>query len=202
MMNTIILTLDFINDICDPKGKIARAADRIKTNQVIEHTNRILTWGRQQQAQKQGLKDVYNLCLIAHVKVGFRAGYADCPSHSPIFGAAKKYGALQLGTWGTKFCNSLILKEDEPIIIKHRVSAFYGTDLETLLRCHRIEHLILLGVSTNNAVELTAREAHDRDYRVTIIADACETYSDAAQQASLNFLTGIANVINTDELIK
>ena len=101
----------------------------------------------------------------------------------------RKTNALKLGSWGTEFCRDLIIKENEPVIIKHRVSAFYATDLETLLRSNRIEHIILLGVSTNNAVELTAREAHDRDYQVTIIADACETNSDEAQQASLNFST-------------
>ena len=82
------------------------------------------------------------------------------------------------------------------------MSAFYATELETLLRSHNIQHLVLLGVSTNNAVELTAREAHDRDYQVTVVADACEADSDAAQQASLSFLKRIANVVPAEEITR
>ena len=87
-MNTIILTLDFINDICDPAGKIARAAERIESNQIIEHANQILAWGRKQS------------CFIAHVKVGFRPDYAECPAQSPVFSAAKKNKRFETGQLG------------------------------------------------------------------------------------------------------
>ncbi len=104
--------------------------------------------------------------------------------------------------WSSDFCPALQRHDNEIEIIKHRVSAFYGTDLDLILRANKIEHIILCGVATDNAVELTAREAHDRDYHVTVIHDATETSSDAAQGASLNFLSKIANVISTNELIQ
>lgn len=189
-MKLIILTLDFINDICAPEGKIAYFSKRIKANRVIDHANQVLHWARTQQH------------LIAHVKVGFRANYITCPGTSPLFNSVKSKKALRLNSWGTEFCKTLDVKKEEPVIIKHRVSAFYATELETLLRSHNIQHLVLLGVSTNNAVELTAREAHDRDYQVTVVADACEADSDAAQQASLNFLKRIANVVPAEEVIR
>jgi len=189
-MKLAILTLDFINDICDLQGKIAYSSKRVKANRVIDHANQVLTWGREQRH------------LIAHVKVGFRASYVTCSTISPLFNAVKKKKALLLGSWGTEFCQALSIEKNEPVVIKHRVSAFYATELETLLRSHRIEHVVLLGVSTNNVVELTAREAHDRDYRVTVVADACEAESDEIHQASVNFLKKIACVVTAEELIK
>ena len=189
-MKLIILTLDFINDICDPQGKIASCANRIKTNHVIDRANQVLTWGRAQRH------------LIAHVKVGFLANYMMCSDISPLFNAVKKKKALLLNSWGTEFCKTLNIKKEEPIILKHRVSAFYATALEVLLRSHDIQHLVLLGVSTNNVVELTAREAHDRDYQVTVVADACEADSEEAQQASLNFLKRIAHVMTAEEITR
>ena len=92
--------------------------------------------------------------------------------------------------------------DEDMIVVKHRVSAFYGTDLEVILRANKIEHLIICGVATNNAVELTAREAHDRDYKVTIASDATETLNDHEQQASLNFLRKIATVVTCNDICR
>ena len=59
----------------------------------------------------------------------------------------------------------------EKVIIKHRYSAFYNTDLETILRCLKIEDLVITGVMTNMCCESTARDAYFRDYRVFFLAD-------------------------------
>ncbi|MFH1861551.1 MAG: isochorismatase family cysteine hydrolase, partial [bacterium] len=60
----------------------------------------------------------------------------------------------------------------EKVIAKHRYSAFYNTDLETILRCAKIEDLVICGVMTNLCCESTARDAFYRDYRVFFMADA------------------------------
>lgn len=103
--------------------------------------------------------------------------------------------------WGGQFCEELEVEQDDVEIIKHRVSAFYGTDLELILRANAIEELILVGVATNNAVELTAREAHDRDFKVQVIEDATECGSDKEKSASLHFLSRITEVLSTNQLI-
>lgn len=187
-MTSLCLTLDYINDICDPASRIAVAADRVQAHEVIARANDVLGWARRRGH------------LVAHVKVGFGPDYIQCPDNSPIFGAAKRKGALQLGTWGTEFCGSLDVARTDPVIVKHRVSGFYNTELETILRSRGIDHLILMGVSTENAVELTAREAHDRDYAVTVVADACQSGSEAVYRASLQFLSRIALVASSSEL--
>ena len=171
-MKALLLTLDFINDITHPQGKIARYAERIEHNHVIEQANQAITYARQQKWP------------IAHVKVGFDATYAQCPKHSPMFGSAAEHQALQLDSWGTAFNDKLAHKQTDTVITKHRVSAFYNTDLETLLRAQHIDTLVLCGVATNMAVEHTARDAHDRDYRVVILTDACEAASDTANNAT------------------
>jgi ureidoacrylate peracid hydrolase len=53
---------------------------------------------------------------------------------------------------------------DEKIILKHRYSAFYNTDLETVLRCLKVEDLVVSGIMTNLCCESTARDAYYRDY--------------------------------------
>ncbi len=189
-MKTAIITLDIINDICHADGKLARYADRIEQNRVIENINKILAWGRK--------KDT----LIAHVRLGFRENYQDGSDVSPLFRTAKTNQRLKISEWGSQFCDSLNRNDNDIEIIKHRVSAFYGTDLDLILRANKIEKLVLTGVATNNAVELTAREAHDRDFAVTIVSDATEAANDAEKDASLHFLSRIAAVTTTALLIK
>ena len=55
---------------------------------------------------------------------------------------------------------------NEKVISKHRYSAFYNTDLETILRCLNIEDIVIAGIMTNMCCESTARDAYYRDYRV------------------------------------
>ncbi len=189
-MKTSIITLDIINDLCHPDGKLARYIDRIERSNVIKNINSITEWGRE-----------HNILNI-HVRLGFRSNYKDGSAISPIFKLASEKRILQISEWGSQFCDALDRAEDDIEIIKHRVSAFYGTDLDLILRANKIERLILTGVATNNAVELTAREAHDRDYAVTVISDATECSDNEAKKASLNFLSRIAEVKTTASLIK
>ena len=62
---------------------------------------------------------------------------------------------------------------DEPVIIKRRVSAFSGSDLDVLLRGAGANALVLGGISTSGVVLSTVRQAADLDYRLTVLADAC-----------------------------
>ena len=59
------------------------------------------------------------------------------------------------------------------VIVKHRVSAFVGTDLEMILRANDIETLVLFGIATSGVVLATLLNAVDADYRVVVVKDCC-----------------------------
>jgi nicotinamidase-related amidase len=61
---------------------------------------------------------------------------------------------------------------DYVIRTKKRLSAFYGTDLEFLLRTHGVETVVLAGINTNTCVLCTAFDAFNRDLRVIVAQDA------------------------------
>jgi nicotinamidase-related amidase len=65
------------------------------------------------------------------------------------------------------------------VLVKHTLSPFVGTPLDTILDRLGSRYLVLAGVMTGWAVELTAREAADRGYGVLVVSDACpgETYA-------------------------
>ena len=58
--------------------------------------------------------------------------------------------------------------DDEPLVMKRRVSAFTGSDLE-VLRGLGARHLVLVGIATSGVVLSTVRQATD----LTVLADAC-----------------------------
>lgn len=91
---------------------------------------------------------------------------------------------------------------NEKVILKHRYSTFYNTDLETVLRCLKIEDLVISGIMTNMCCESTARDAYYRDYRVFFLADGTGTINEEMHLASLlNLAFGFAYVTTAREVI-
>jgi ureidoacrylate peracid hydrolase len=91
---------------------------------------------------------------------------------------------------------------NEKVIFKHRYSAFYNTDLETVLRCLKVEDLVISGIMTNLCCESTARDAYYRDYRVFFLADSTGSINEEMHLASLlNLAFGFA-FVTTADLIK
>lgn len=121
--------------------------------------------------------------------------------------------ALIKGTGGTDIYADIAPGGDEVVISKHRYSAFYGTDLEMQLRGQNIHTVVVTGVTTEDCVHATARNAMFRDFWSVVVADACATYdhpdlgwgalsAQEVHQATLVVLAqSTADVITTDELI-
>jgi ureidoacrylate peracid hydrolase len=90
----------------------------------------------------------------------------------------------------------------EKVVFKHRYSAFYNTDLETVLRCLKVEDLVVSGTMTNMCCESTARDAYYRDYRVFIPADGTGTITEEMHLASLlNLAFGFAFVTTIEGIL-
>ncbi|NLI15303.1 MAG: cysteine hydrolase [candidate division Zixibacteria bacterium] len=90
----------------------------------------------------------------------------------------------------------------EKVVLKHRYSAFYNTDLETILRCLKIEDLVITGIMTNMCCESTARDAYYRDYRVFFPADGTGSINEEMHLASLlNLAFGFADITTADGIL-
>ncbi len=107
------------------------------------------------------------------------------------------------GTPESEVHPELVPVSGDKVILKHRYSAFYNTDLETVLRCLGIRDIVVSGVMTNLCCESTARDAYYRDYRVFFLADGTGTVSEEMHVASLlNLAFGFAYVTTADEVIQ
>lgn len=97
----------------------------------------------------------------------------------------------ELNWEGTKWLDLLV--EDDPrdlhIRTKKRLSAFYPTDLEFLLRQLDVRNVVLTGTLTDCCVLSTAFSAADRDFRVLVPRDVSAGLSDDVERASLTIIS-------------
>jgi len=162
MSKPMLLVMDMINDLVHPEGPNAKTfAAECRRRGVIEAIA-----AAQAKARAAGVP-------VGYVRVGFSPDYRECPPASPIFSRAREHGLFKLGAWGTEVYAPLAPVAGEFDIVKHRVSPFYGTPLEPMLRAQGVARLVLCGVSTNGVVQAAVREGHDRDYAITLIEDGC-----------------------------
>ena len=186
--NTALIVLDLENDLIHPEGKLALSSKMVVENRVISKANAVIQQARQCNA------------LVIFVRVGFSQNYVECPVTSPLFSYVQQAQALQLNTWGTEFDKNLDVRENDVMITKHRVSAFYATSLQAILTARQIQQVILCGISTDFAVQTTAREAHDRDYRVSIVQDACAANSIEEHRNTIQLLEKFCTIVNSNNL--
>ncbi|MCU1644696.1 MAG: hypothetical protein JWN03_4971 [Nocardia sp.] len=69
---------------------------------------------------------------------------------------------------------------------KRRYSAFFGTDLDIILRGYQARTLILTGGLTDVCVHYTAVDAHQHDYHFRVVEDAVYGSSGPAHAAALD----------------
>jgi nicotinamidase-related amidase len=112
---------------------------------------------------------------VMFVRVAFRPGYPEVAESNASFSALAAQGgdAMTQDHAVTQVHAALTPLDGEPVIVKRRVSAFSGSDLDVLLRAAGADTLILAGLSTSGVVLSTLRQAADLDYRLTVLADAC-----------------------------
>jgi nicotinamidase-related amidase len=183
--DAIYLVLDMINDLVHEDGPNGQKGygPELKRRNTITNTAEGL-----RKARAAGVK-------IGYVRVGFSPDYRECPPNSRIFQGAKKAGMFKLGTWGTEVHPALAPKPGDFDIVKHRVSPFYATSLEAILRANGIRRLYLSGVSTSGAVLSGAKDGHDRDYDVFVLDDCCCALSEEQHQAVIDQMRRMTTIL-------
>lgn len=88
----------------------------------------------------------------------------------------------------------------EPVVVKPSWSAFFGTDLDALLRARGIGTLVLAGTTTPNCVRSTAYDGLARGFNVAVLRDATSSRSPEAQEANLADMEAAGiQLIHTDD---
>ncbi len=80
------------------------------------------------------------------------------------------------GQEGVEFKEVARPRHGEVVLTKHVCTAFIGTDLEVRLHGCGCEDVVIIGVTTNNSVEATARASGDLGFHTIVVSDATFTF--------------------------
>ncbi|TWG95963.1 nicotinamidase-related amidase [Mesorhizobium sp. J18] len=105
------------------------------------------------------------------------------------------------GSWDGKVIDELAPGDDEIVLPKSSSSVFVSTHIDYLLRNLGVRQLVICGLVTDQCVESAVRDACDLGYLVTLVPDACATYSQERHDNSLRAISGYCRQLSTDRLI-
>ncbi|MBK5374784.1 cysteine hydrolase [Pseudomonas sp. TH43] len=104
---------------------------------------------------------------------------------------------LPKGSPQAQIITELAPLENEIVLPKTSSGVFNSTAIDYVLRNLETRHLIIAGIVTDQCVDMAVRDAADRGYLVTLVEDACATYSAERHDACLNAIKGYCWITDT-----
>lgn len=129
------------------------------------------------------------------------------PMHAPPIcscwkGVQRRYADVDQPLDCSDIVDELAPAPGDPIVEKYGYGAFHNTNLDDVLKAHRVESVLVTGTVTQICVEETARESFHRGYPTTVIADAVSSYLPDLHGAVLkNFALKFGWVSDSTEVI-
>jgi len=108
---------------------------------------------------------------------------------------------LPKGSQQARIIDDLTPVENEIVLPKTSSGVFNSTNIDYVLRNLETRHLIIAGIVTDQCVDMAVRDAADRGYLVTLVEDACATYSAERHHACLNAIKGYCWITDTDTVL-
>ena len=135
---------------------------------------------------------------VVWVRQEFETQTSVMPSRKP---KARRISITIKGTPGCEIASQLPVAGNDPVIVKKRFSAFFGTKLEDVLAELRPDTLILAGINTHACIRTTAIDAYQRDWPVIIASDCVGSYDEEHHAITLRYLQReIAHAMSNQEI--
>ena len=105
------------------------------------------------------------------------------------------------GSWDGKVIDEIAPNDDEIWLPKSSSSVFVSTHIDYILRNLGVRQLVISGLITDQCVESAVRDACDLGYLVTLVGDACATYSQGRHDNALNEIKGYCRQRTTEQVV-
>lgn len=187
---TAVLAVHWQHEVVSPDGMFGPYfAEQVTRHRVASYAARIA------EAVRSGGG------LVVYTGVAYRPGYPDLIPNTPAFAMVREQGAFLEGSPKTQIIDEVAPQAGDIVVNHTRLTGFFGTELDTILRAQGIERVLFTGVATNLSIAGTAFEAVNQGYRVVIVSDACTAATDEVHQASLATLSQLGEVATTDDIV-
>ena len=163
MSKTALIVVDMVRDFTDPDGLVYYPQNREILPRIAEAVQRCREYGM----------------TIVFMQHCYRAG-------KPDKNLVNMRPNCIEGTGGEDIDPMLCVDPIHDYVIKkRRYSAFFGTDLDLVLRENHVENVIVVGTKTNCCIRATVTDAYYLDYHVIVPRDAVATNSDTVNTVHL-----------------
>ena len=186
---TALIVIDPQNDFLHEEGWYAQhGIDISHMRRVIEPTKELVA-----EARRRGVPVVWT-----------RHGYADAAEAGPFLELRPflEEGGLRRDTWGWELYDEFDVLPEDPIVAKNRLSAFFNTNLEDVLRGLDVETLLVAGVLTNQCVAATSKDASFRDLKPIVVEECTGTTLPHLHEPTIEMMkVGWADVRSVEEAL-
>ena len=188
---TALLLLDLQNDFIHPNGAYGRAG--LGNPDIAAVVPRLAPLVK-------AVRHAGGCIISTHFTLV--PGRAGEPLISPHLKSLRPFlarGDFLPGGWGHALVDDLAPADFA--VEKIAFSAFYMTRLEWILRRASITNLLAAGIVTNGGVASTVRDAHVRDFDVTILADGCAAFDRRVHDTAIEALRPVAGIQTVENVI-
>lgn len=179
--NTVLVNIDLQNCFVDNANRGREVVDRINRLAAV--------------CRNAGI-------LVIHTRHVVRPNHSNIGILGQLVPKVRD-GMLDDGSESAAFHADLQVDPTDVLLTKPRFGAFYGTDLEVILRSRGIDSVIITGITTDVCCDTTAREANARDFKVFFLSDATTTSRPPeSQRVTLELISALfGQVLTTEAMI-
>lgn len=190
--DTALLLVDMQNDFLHADGAYARGG---------AGAPEIAALAARLAPVAQAMRDFGGLIVSTHFTLlPGRGGEPLIMDHLRQLRPFLRKGDFAPGSWGQDLIDELAPADFK--VEKIAYSAFYMSRLEWVLRRAGIRHLIVGGIVTNGGVASTVRDAHVREFEITVLEDGCAAFDPKTHSVNIDALRSIADISSCAQILE
>ncbi|WP_410212027.1 cysteine hydrolase [Aquirhabdus sp.] len=218
LKQTALIIVDMQNDFCSADGWV----DHIGGNYAIDRTPIAPLQSILPELRRQEVPIIWlnwgNRPDLANMPANQHHLYKPTGHGIGLGEALPKHGAhvLEKDSWAAGIVDELQVSPQDILVDKYRISGFWDTELDSILRNLAIRTILFAGVNTDQCVLHTLSDANFLGYGCVLLEDCCATSSpDFCREAAIwnvkkcfgfvsdstHLLAGLAQVASDEEAI-
>jgi nicotinamidase-related amidase len=208
-LKTALIVFDMHNQLVKPQLFDPLAAETPQIAKALAHIEKGLVPQVKRLIEHCRAKGI----PLIYTHHAYRKDGSDMGLVGEIIRGVKEKRRFIRGMEGIQIYDEVKPQEGDIVVEKHRYSAFYGTDLELILRGMGKDTLVVTGGVLDMGLESTVRDAVDRDFKVVLPRDGVATKDisdegwgpigreEVAKVVLTSLASRFARVLTVDELI-